>query len=65
MYESEENKKNPVKTEFIFQIGIIVFIILGALIKQASWVFWILSVLCALGWVFFVQKRQSKDDKDN
>ncbi|MDD4843399.1 MAG: hypothetical protein PHU31_03570 [Anaerotignum sp.] len=64
MQDLEENKKAPMKIEFLFQIGIIVFIALGAMIKQASWLFWILGIVCALGWVFFVEKRKKQKEKE-
>ncbi len=64
MQDLKENKKAPMKIEFLFQLGIIVFIILGALIKQASWLFWILGIICAFGWVFFVEKRKKQEEKE-
>ncbi|WP_313529487.1 hypothetical protein [Anaerotignum sp.] len=64
MQGSEDNNKTPMKMEFIFQMGVIVFVLLGAIIKQASWLFWILGIICAIGWVFFVQKEKGKGEKD-
>jgi uncharacterized membrane protein YecN with MAPEG domain len=64
MQDLEKNKKAPMKIEFLFQLGIIVFIALGAMIKQASWLFWILGIICALGWVFFVEKRKKQEEKE-
>lgn len=64
MKDSQDNKKTPMKMEFIFQIGVIVFIVLGAVMKQVSWLFWILGIICAIGWVIFVQKEKRKQDQD-
>lgn len=64
MQDLERNKKPPIKTEFLFQIGIIFFIILGAIIKQASWLFWILAIACAVCWIIFVEKRKKEEEKD-
>lgn len=64
MNDSEGNKKNTLKTEFLFQIGFIVFLLLGAFMKQISWVFWILACICALCWVIFVQKEKVRTEKE-
>jgi phosphotransferase system glucose/maltose/N-acetylglucosamine-specific IIC component len=64
MKDSEENKKNTLKTEFIFQMGFIVFVLLGAFMKEISWVFWIFACICALCWVVFVQKEKVKEEKE-
>lgn len=62
MQGPEEKKETPRKIEFVFQIGVIIFIVLGAVIKQASWLFWILGILCAAGWVMVVQKEKRKKE---
>ncbi len=64
MKDSEENQKTTLKTEFFFQIGFLVFVLLGAFIKQISWVFWIMACICALCWVVFVQKEKAKEEKE-
>ncbi len=64
MHDGKENKKAPMKTEFFFQIGIIVFVLLGVVFKQASWLFWILGILCAVCWVIFVERRKRKEEKE-
>ncbi|WMI81542.1 hypothetical protein [Anaerotignum sp. MB30-C6] len=62
MQGPEEKKETPRKIEFVFQIGVIIFIVLGAVIKHASWLFWILGILCAVGWVMVVQKEKRKKE---
>lgn len=64
MQDNEENQKTPMKTEFFFQIGIIVFVLLGVIIKQASWLFWILGIICAVCWVIFVEKRKRNEEEN-
>ncbi len=64
MQGSENNDKHQTKMEFIFQIGVIVFVLLGTLVKQFSWPFWILGIICAIGWVFYVQRENRKEKKD-
>lgn len=64
MQDEKENKKATMKTEFFFQIGIIVFVLLGVVIKQVSWLFWMLGILCAVCWVVFVERRKRKEEKE-
>ena len=66
MEEFEKNKKSPVKkTEFIFQIGIIIFILLGVAAKEFAWKFWVAAAICAVCWIIFVQKeKQQQEEKD-
>ena len=64
MKETEENKNTSLKMEFMFQIGVIIFVLLGAVIKQASLLFWILAGICNLCWVVFVQKSKRGQEQE-
>ncbi len=64
MKDTEENKKTSLKMEFMFQIGVIVFVLLGTVMKQASLFFWILAGICTICWVIFVQKEKSGEEKE-
>lgn len=65
MQNSSEKTKMPMKIEFVFQIALILFIILGSVIKQASWIFWILAFVCALFWMIAVKRQSEKEDEEN
>lgn len=64
MKETEDNKRTSLKMEFMFQLGVIIFVLLGAVFKQVSLLFWILAGICTLFWVVFVQKEKSGEDKE-
>jgi len=65
--EDFENKNKSVvkKTEFFFQIGIIIFILLGVVVKENAWKFWVAAAICAVCLIIFVQKeKQQKEETD-
>lgn len=56
----DQNKKSPMKLEFIFQMGIIIFIALGTAWKPIAWFFWCFAVICAISWMIVVHREKGK-----
>ncbi len=66
MQGSDKNKKMFIeKREFLFQIGITVFMLLGVVVKELSWLFWMGAFLCALCWIGFVHQAKLRQEKEN
>lgn len=55
------NNENPMKIEFVFQIGILVCIALSMYFTEIKELFWSGACVCAVCWIKKVDKQQKED----
>ncbi|WP_317853970.1 hypothetical protein [Chakrabartyella piscis] len=57
----DKNTGNPMKIEFLFQIGIVVCIALSVFFSEIKELFWSGACVCAVGWIKKVDKQQKAE----